>query len=177
MLCLVPVRRRRQRGSFALPAPLTRPRPPRSCRAATMGKQATFNMIAGAAIVIAPMAHMMSRYYCTTRPFFSPSRSQPSSCCATAARWRKLHRWQRRRTQSPCAGVCIGRRAAAGSSPSDPLSCPSQHVERRQAHVLPQRIFRQVPGLVGGLACPELRHVPVLLRCTAASAEHIRGGH
>ena len=93
------------RNPLLFPARLNTSAPRLSCRAATMGKQATFNMIAGAAIVAAPMAHMMSRYYCTIRPSFPPARPRPCAPRVGLAgpraqnslreRERELRRWQR----------------------------------------------------------------------------------
>jgi hypothetical protein len=146
-----------------------------------MGKQAVFNMVAGAAIVAAPVAHIMSRYYCAVPPVSSPSCADAAcfSGCATAGA-----NWSARETLATgsggefmapaleCGALCcrqsltfsLPTRPCAPSRAAQSLNPRSQHVERRQACGKPERMVRQVPRLVAGIARPqELRCVRVVL--------------
>jgi hypothetical protein len=135
-----------------------------------MGKQAVFNMVAGVAIVAAPVAHIMSRYYCAVPPVSSPlpvrmRRALRESLATGSGGEFRATTWsvERDAAASLCPFLSLTvplrpPRAAQSLNPRSP------HVERRQARGKPERMAQQVPRPVAGIARPqELRCVRVML--------------
>ena len=58
--------------------------------APSMGKQATFNIILGAALLAAPAAHIMSRHYCASPPHAPEKQLACGSALCTASTVRNV---------------------------------------------------------------------------------------
>ena len=107
--------------------------------APSMGKQATFNIILGAALLAAPAAHIMSRHYCASSPPSAPEK-QPACCSALC-------------TASTVCNVLP--RACPHPNPARALR-NSAEVGQRQPQVVSFRVVLQIPGSFRGLPRQEL---------------------